>query len=151
MSNHPSSVGDEVHYSVRLPLRQLLFTINTVTDERDSAVLGRELADARANRGSSLKTVSTVAGISAAYLQKLERGQVESPSPRILRSLAQHLDLPYERLMRLAGYALPSPEPLQTAGLAHVLKDARLTQGEEQAVAAFVELLINQRHKPSGS
>lgn len=118
-------------------------------DGRDPQTLGRELAHARAARSQSLKTVASGAGISAAYLQKLERGRVESPSPRILQALARHLDLPYERLMQLAGYAEPKIEAPRGGLLGHALKSADLSHGEERAVAAFVELLVNQRPKPS--
>lgn len=120
-----------------------------MSDGRDSQALGRELADARAARSASLKAVGLAAQISAAYLQKLERGLVESPSPRILRALAEHLELPYERLMRLAGYTTPTPEPRGTGMLTQALRSARLSHGEERAVAAFVELLVNQRERPA--
>ena len=115
----------------------------------NAEALGRELADARAGRNASLKSVSSGAGISAAYLQKLERGQVESPSPRILLALAEQLDLAYERLMRLAGYVLPTSGSEPADGLGHRLAAASLTQSEEQAVAAFVDLLVSQRMKSS--
>jgi transcriptional regulator with XRE-family HTH domain len=119
-----------------------------MANDRDSEALGRELADARAARGTSLKTVSSGAGISAAYLQKLERGQVESPSPRILLALSEQLDVKYERLMRLAGYAVPDSRAEPAGALGQRLASASLSQSEEQAVAAFVELLVSQRRKP---
>ena len=115
----------------------------------DAAALGRELADARSAKSESLKTVGTAAGISAAYLQKLERGQVESPSPRILQALAAYLDLSYERLMRLAGYVVPSVEQQVAGALGQRLSSARLSQSEERAVAAFVDLLLDEREQSS--
>jgi transcriptional regulator with XRE-family HTH domain len=69
--------------------------------------LGNELKKVRQLRGLSLNAVARPAGLSAAYLQKLERGNVESPSPHRLHKLAEVLDLEYVDLFRLAGYPVP--------------------------------------------
>ena len=66
--------------------------------------LGTELRTAREQMGVSLQAIADAANISTAYLQKLERGEVGTPSPRILRRLSSSLDLPYLGLMELAGY-----------------------------------------------
>lgn len=106
--------------------------------------LGRELSSARLSVGKSLRNVAGDAGISAAYLQKLERGQVDGPSPKILKSLASVLALEYPRLMELAGYGVPSSRPRQHP-LSARFASADLTQAEEQAVAAFIDHLLAQR------
>lgn len=69
--------------------------------------LGNEIKRVRQLRGLSLNAVARPAGVSAAYLQKLERGDVESPSPHRLHNLAEVLGLEYADLFRLAGYPLP--------------------------------------------
>lgn len=89
-----------------------------------------------------MREVAAAAEISAAYLQKLERSQVAEPSPKILRRLAGALDLPYRRLMELAGYELPSRSNNPFAAR---LAGASLTIAEERAVSAFVDHLISQR------
>ena len=48
--------------------------------------LGQELRDVRRALGLSLKAVAGPAGISATYLQKLEAGDVQNPSPNVLRA-----------------------------------------------------------------
>ena len=48
--------------------------------------LGTELQKVRKMKGLSLSAVAKPAGISATYLQKLERNQVEEPSPMIVRA-----------------------------------------------------------------
>ena len=108
------------------------------------ARLGRELASARQTTSRSLREVASEAGISAAYLQKLERGQVEEPSPRILQRLASALNLEYRDLMELAGYDVPSGRVRQHP-LAARFAGADLTQAEERAVAAFIDHLVAQR------
>jgi len=111
--------------------------------------LGTELRNARDQLGMSLQTVAETAKISAAYLQKLERGQVGTPSPHVLRRLGSSLGLPYLRLMGLAGYLdeaeaaearsrEPSPSP-------HPLAGKKLTQEEWRAVGAFIKVLVSQR------
>lgn len=106
--------------------------------------LGRELSSAREQAKRSLRDVAGASEISAAYLQKLERGQVDEPSPRILHRLATQLDVDYRRLMTLAGYELPkrreSPSPLNAR-----FAGASLTETEERAVAAFIDHLVAQR------
>jgi transcriptional regulator with XRE-family HTH domain len=105
--------------------------------------LGAELSDARAAADRSLRSVAEEADISAAYLQKLERGAVATPSPKILRRLAIVLGLHYDRLMGLAGFAPPSS--VARTPLEAKLASAELTEVEERSVAAFVEVLIAMR------
>lgn len=69
--------------------------------------LGRRLLQLRKHTGRSLKSVADAAGISTAYLQKLERDEVKAPSPHVLRALSGALEVPYSDLMELAGYVLP--------------------------------------------
>ena len=111
--------------------------------------LGTELKSARDQLGLSLQAAAEAAKISAAYLQKLERGQVGTPSPHVLRRLGSSLGLPYLRLMELACYLdeaeaeetrsrEPSPSP-------HPLAGKKLTQEEWRAVGAFIKVLVAQR------
>ncbi len=81
----------------------------TLVDEPVSDGLAPRLIQARRQRSRSLKAVAAEAGISPAYLQKLESGRVKSPSPRVLASLAGALRLRYGELMALAGYEPPDP------------------------------------------
>lgn len=69
--------------------------------------LGHEIQRVRHLRGLSLHAAAQPAGVSAAYLQKLERDQISSPSPHRLQRLAEALEVDYGDLFRLAGYPLP--------------------------------------------
>ncbi|MDY6796434.1 MAG: helix-turn-helix transcriptional regulator [Actinomycetota bacterium] len=111
--------------------------------------LGNELGKAREDKGLSLASVADPANISAAYLHKLERGVINSPSPRVLARLAAVLEVGYLRLMELAGYLdeeqlararlrEPSPPP-------HPLAGQQLTPEEWRAIGAFIKMLIAQR------
>jgi transcriptional regulator with XRE-family HTH domain len=66
--------------------------------------LAKTLKGGRSSRGMSLESASEAAKISPAYLHKLEAGRVQTPSPHVLRRLAAALDVPYLKLMTLAGY-----------------------------------------------
>jgi transcriptional regulator with XRE-family HTH domain len=87
--------------------------------------LARRLKKARSSRGMTLETASGAARISPAYLHKLEAGLVRTPSPHVLRRLATVLDLPYLKLMTLAGYLAPaeSTAAAETARQAHGEED----------------------------
>jgi GTP cyclohydrolase I len=75
--------------------------------------LGNRLRDLRKDGRRSLKSIADGAGISVAYLQKLERDEVKAPSPHVLRGLARTLDFSYTELMDLAGYAVTDESVLR--------------------------------------
>lgn len=109
--------------------------------------LGTALNGARASAGTSLEGVAGPARISATYLQKLERGWVKSPSPRVLARLADVLGVPYLDLMQLAGYldAAQAAESANRPPLPHPLQDAALDANEWRAVADLVKALKARR------
>jgi transcriptional regulator with XRE-family HTH domain len=78
--------------------------------------LGNEIQRVRQLRGLSLNSAAKPAGVSASYLQKLERDQVDSPSPHRLHRLAEVLGVDYADLFRLAGYPIPNASMPSEAG-----------------------------------
>jgi transcriptional regulator with XRE-family HTH domain len=70
---------------------------------------GSVLRQAREVRGLSALEAARAAGISAAYLSKLENDAVKKPSPHVLHGLSEALGVPYAELMRLNRYRLPGP------------------------------------------
>ncbi len=113
--------------------------------EGNAARLGNTLRTARKLKGKSLKAVAEPAGISAAYLLKLEKGQVESPSPHILHRLAGELGIDYLELMRKTGYMVPDENATSGGRLAHALSGEELTEDEERALAAFLKMLRSEK------
>lgn len=96
--------------------------------------LGPRLLDTRKQKKRSLKSVASEAGISPAYLQKLERGEVKAPSPHVLRSLGVGLDLSYAELMDLAGYGVTdrvSESRFDTDRIARAVRDILEAVGED--------------------
>lgn len=108
--------------------------------------LGSELAQLRGLRQQSLRTVAQAAEISSAYLLKLERNDVQTPSPHVLQRLAAHFDVSYMSLMQLAGYDITDTgRSIRKPGvLADALLAEALTDEEERAVAAFLTTLRSQ-------
>jgi transcriptional regulator with XRE-family HTH domain len=107
--------------------------------------LGETLRSVRELKGKSLKAVADPAEISAAYLLKLEKGAVASPSPHVLHRLAEQLDLDYMDLMRLAGYVTHERSGRGGSGLAHALSSENLTDDEARAVATFLKMYRNEQ------
>jgi HTH-type transcriptional regulator, competence development regulator len=78
-----------------------------------------------------------------AYLSQLERGEAENPSPDKLQKLAQCYGVPYESLMKAAGYLRSTAgggkqhvSRLQTALMA-----ANLTDQEENRLLEYLKFL----------
>jgi transcriptional regulator with XRE-family HTH domain len=120
-----------------------------MTQQSPPSVLGARLRAVRELRGLSLRGVSEPAGISAAYLQKLERGVVESPSPHALHGLAEVLDTSYSDLMALAGYVVPEPtgEPRVPTLIAGEQSSEPLDDDEARQLTEYLAFLRHQRRR----
>ena len=66
--------------------------------------IGAVLRAARSVRGLSSTETARGAGISPAYLSRLENDAVKRPSPGVLHRLGEVLKVPYSELMTLVGY-----------------------------------------------
>ncbi|OIQ77492.1 HTH-type transcriptional repressor RghR [mine drainage metagenome] len=102
--------------------------------------LGQALKSLRELQGKSLKTVADAADISAAYLQKLEKGDVTAPSPHKLHALAEALGVEYLALMRLAGYVVPEVTNSGSGVLSQAFSAQDMTEAEALAVAAYLKI-----------
>ena len=95
------------------------------------ATFGGMLRQAREVRELSANDAARAAGISPAYLNKLEKDSVKGPSPHILLQLSEALAVPYADLMRLSGYHLPgetdgnAPTTVSSALFADLTDDER--------------------------
>ena len=78
--------------------------------------IGSVIRQAREVRQLSAGDAARAAGISPAYLNRLENGAVKKPSPHVLHQLSEALAVPYNDLLRLSGYPLPH-EPDGAASL----------------------------------
>jgi transcriptional regulator with XRE-family HTH domain len=108
--------------------------------------LDKVLKEVRALRGKSLRAVEEATGISNAYLSQLERGDAQRPAPDKLQTLAAFYEVPYEDLLREAGYlqrdeTAETVTPDQTSAVHAALMSANLTPDEEAAVVKYIQFL----------
>jgi transcriptional regulator with XRE-family HTH domain len=108
--------------------------------------LGGTLRQLREFAKKSLKAVAEPSQISTAYLQKLERGEVHSPSPNVLYRLAQTLGADYLELMRRAGYVVPG-ESEGGNTLAHALSSDNLTDEEAEALVTYLQIMRERERR----
>ncbi|MGP8174513.1 MAG: TIR domain-containing protein [Terracidiphilus sp.] len=85
--------------------------------------LGDVLRKTRTDAGLTLRAVEAETSVSNAYLSQLETGKAENPSPAVLRKLAELYEVPYETLMRAAGYAPDAGPATRDLFLSHSSKD----------------------------
>ena len=116
---------------------------------------GAVLKRAREVRELSAGDAARAAGISAAYLSKLESDAVKRPSPHVLHALSEALSLPYADLMRLSGYRVPgdtdrdtAPAPAETVGLA-LFSD--LTEDEREELLEYLAWYRARRRSRRGA
>jgi transcriptional regulator with XRE-family HTH domain len=111
--------------------------------------LGQRLREVRVLRGRSLADVAADAGISPAYLQKLEAGGVKQPSPNVLQKLAKALELDYPELMRLAGYVAPAAGrgKKRRNELTYALSSEPLTDDEAEVLARYLDWYRHDKKK----
>jgi transcriptional regulator with XRE-family HTH domain len=103
-----------------------------------AASFGAVLKQAREVRELSAIDAARAAGISAAYLSKLETDSVKRPSPHVLHQLSEALAVPYAELMRLSGYQVPvasNGDPADTVGAALF---ADLTDDEREELLEYL-------------
>jgi transcriptional regulator with XRE-family HTH domain len=82
----------------------------------------------------SLRQLSALAEVSNPYLSQVERG-LHAPSVRVLRSIAQALDLSAETLMEQAGLVtVPDRLGPDDATESAIRADRRLTSSQRQAL-----------------
>lgn len=119
-----------------------------------AASLGAQLHEVRKLKALSLKAVAEPAGISPAYLQKLERNEVKRPSPHVLHGLAGVLEVPYMALMEAAGYVVPAADAKKVkpgSVLAHAFSSEEISEEEAEVLARYLRWYRNEQAHAQGS
>jgi transcriptional regulator with XRE-family HTH domain len=117
--------------------------------------IGRLLKRTRQVRALSATDVARAAGISAAYLSKLENDAVKKPSPPVLHQLSEALAVPYAELMRLSGYPVPGDgqragaQPTGADGLTAALF-AEITEDERDELLEYLAWYRARKASPRG-
>ncbi len=105
---------------------------------------GQRLRELRKAKGMNQKELADKVGIDFTYLSKLENDAVKRPSPHVLHRLSEALDVPYEELMRLAGYRVPGESDTAPAAAIGAALFADLTEDERDEL---VDYLAWYRHR----
>lgn len=100
--------------------------------------MGAVLRQAREVRELSAVDAARTAGISAAYLSKLENDAVKRPSPHVLHQLSEALAVPYAELMRLSGYRVPGESDPPTTDTLSAALFADLTGDEREELLEYL-------------
>jgi transcriptional regulator with XRE-family HTH domain len=114
--------------------------------------IGVVLRQARDVRQLSAGDAARAAGISPAYLNRLENDAVKKPSPHVLHQLSEALALPYGELMRLSGYRVPGATSQDTNGTVGSALFADLSEDEQEELLAYLAWYrARRRSKRNGS
>ena len=103
-----------------------------------AASIGSVLRQARDVRELSALDAARAAGISPAYLSKLENDAVKRPSPHVLHQLSEALSVPYAELMRLSGYRVPGDGAADPAASVGAALFADLTDDERDELLEYL-------------
>lgn len=116
-----------------------------------SASMGAVLRQAREVRALSAVDAARSAGISAAYLSKLENDAVKKPSPPVLHRLSEALAVPYAELMRLSGYRVPGESAVPPAATVAAALFADLTDDEREELLEYLAWYRARRRSHRGA
>ena len=117
-------------------------------DSEADAPLGKYLKRLRKARALSLRDVEGETDVSNAFLSQVESGKVKRPSPVALYKLADFYDVPYEKLMELAGYPVPTGEaPTLRSAPAVFKRLGQITEEEEDALLDYLAFLRSRTKK----
>ena len=113
---------------------------------------GGFLRQAREVRELSSSDAARGAGISAAYLSKLENDAVKKPSPHVLHQLSEVLAIPYAELMRLSGYPVPETGDADAGPSVGAALFADLTDDEREELLEYLAWYrFRRRSGPRGA
>ena len=114
-----------------------------MTDESatSSNLVGSFIRAQRQMANLSLRELSAMAEVSNPYLSQVERGLSE-PSARVLKSIAQALNLSAEVLFAQAGLMPASIQPDDDATETALRVDPRLTEPQKRALLAVYRSYI---------
>jgi len=112
--------------------------------------IGPLLKRTRQIRALSASDVARAAGISAAYLSKLEHDAVKRPSPPVLHQLSEALDVPYAELMRASGYPIPEVPNSPAATSIGAALFADITEDERDELLEYLAWYRTRGRSPRG-
>ncbi len=121
--------------------------------EERTSVLGSYIRAQRQLADLSLRQLATLSNVSNAYLSQVERG-LHQPSLKVLRSIADALDISTEHLLSQTGVMSAGARAFSDATGASattsagtveaILADSALREDEKQAMLALYKTFVNR-------
>lgn len=124
--------------------------MNRLWEVAVGASIGVVLKQAREVRELSAVDTARAAGISPAYLSKLESDTVRRPSPHVLHQLSEALKVPYAELMRLSGYHVPGEAAAEARDSIGAALFADLTDDEREELLEYLAWYRARRRSRRG-
>jgi transcriptional regulator with XRE-family HTH domain len=106
-------------------------------NQDNTPTLASRVREGRERAGLNLRDAAALVGIHYSVLGRIEAGEVASPAPRIVQSLADVLELDYTEMFGFIGIRDQVPEPKMYFRKAYNLNDE-----DAEAAAQQVEAII---------
>jgi transcriptional regulator with XRE-family HTH domain len=107
-------------------------------------VLGEYIRTQRKLANLSLRDLAAMTDVSNAYLSQIERG-LHEPSVRVLRSIAQALEISANSLLTQAGLLEDNPSMRRTEDA--ILADSVLSASQKEALLAVYRSYVRERER----
>jgi transcriptional regulator with XRE-family HTH domain len=116
-------------------MQRVTYTGGPVTEQGDDQrrLLGGFIRAQRQLANLSLRQLSALAEVSNPYLSQVERG-LHEPSVRVLKSIADALNVSAETLLEQAGLITGDGETDDEATESSIRADVRLTESQKRAL-----------------
>jgi transcriptional regulator with XRE-family HTH domain len=111
-------------------------------------LLGGFIRAQRQMANLSLRQLSALTEVSNPYLSQVERG-LHEPSVRVLRSIADALNVSAETLLEQAGLITADGEPDAEATESAIRADSRLTESQKRALLSVYRSYVEANAEPA--
>ena len=117
--------------------------------------IGRLIKEKREKKKLSQRKLAELASVSHTEISRIESGERKRPAPYILRRIAPHLGVEYEKLLEVAGYEelmiertspVVEEEPAIYRSAIEDFADS-VTPEDVEKVKEYLQFLIEQRKK----
>lgn len=111
--------------------------------------LGEFIRRQRELQELSMRQLADLAGISNPYLSQIERG-LREPSEKVVEAIAENLQLSADALYEHGGREVDAEEGDESAVVAAIRADPRLTARERQALLEVYDAFVQRRRRRPG-
>lgn len=119
-----------------------------ISEEQPSIVFGRFVNLIRRKRKLSLERLAEDIDIDISELVEIEEDTRHKPEPRTVYLLANHFNIPRNRLMQIAGLTVPKDAHLMEEGFRFAARSdplVELSKEESAALDAFISVISEQK------